>query len=321
MNSFSDEEWPTNEPISFNDFSIGEEQSTSTIISLAWSAPGLAKNKRSVLAVLTSNLLLSFWASVSEPRLNASWRRVFIVNSGIKQSWERRCLLVNRVPYVGTPLLYKMRIRSFAWSPRLLIGTEKENRLQKECFFLGVANDEDELLCLLISSPFLSDSRSWDCYIIKVISVDHAEHLADELVPNEGLSTASQEVQRSSQVLTNTEGERVRKTVTNARTIQPSLLKNAMEKKAFIDHITWGPWRNKETVKSVLTVVRNDEIAHYSFVVSLHFLGDKQLPLIPRFHLKSCYRRRECQLLNGNGLAAWYPNVSLIRIRSTMSPS
>ena len=49
---FITQEWPWQVPASFKNMSIGEEQARATVTALAWSPPGLAKHRRSILAVL-----------------------------------------------------------------------------------------------------------------------------------------------------------------------------------------------------------------------------------------------------------------------------
>ncbi|KAI2795299.1 hypothetical protein POX_a01905 [Penicillium oxalicum] len=77
VNLFTQAEWQNIQPQNRDDFSIGAEQSTSTVVGLAWSPPGLARFRRSVLAVLTSNLLLSLWESAGMP---GQWNRVAVIN-------------------------------------------------------------------------------------------------------------------------------------------------------------------------------------------------------------------------------------------------
>lgn len=102
-NSFTPQEWPLQGPRSFQDMSVGEEQSESHVAAIAWSPPGLALHKRSVLAVLTNNCILSLWASISDPRESSSWKRIMVVNQSVDGASQT------------LPL---KRIHGMAWAPQ-----------------------------------------------------------------------------------------------------------------------------------------------------------------------------------------------------------
>ncbi|RMZ77861.1 hypothetical protein DV738_g4094, partial [Chaetothyriales sp. CBS 135597] len=91
VNRFSEHEWPRQELAAIRHLSIGEEQSESKVVALGWSPPGLGLHKRGVLAVLTSNLVLSLWESNGKP---GTWRRALVRRS--------------------------QRIRAFTWLPPLI---------------------------------------------------------------------------------------------------------------------------------------------------------------------------------------------------------
>lgn len=110
VNLFEQSEWPFQELAPVRHFSLGEELSDSTIVSLAWSPPGLGLYRRSVLAVLTSNLILSFWES--NGRLGV-WQRTCIVNQH----------LVNRESQKSDNARRRQRIRAFHWLPSLPAST------------------------------------------------------------------------------------------------------------------------------------------------------------------------------------------------------
>lgn len=103
VNQFEEAEWPFQDLTNIMHFSLGEELSDSTIVSLAWSPPGLGLHRRSVLAVLTSNLVLSFWET-----------------DGRLDSWERTCIVNHHLPVQNDPqhpsrVRRQRRIRAFCW--------------------------------------------------------------------------------------------------------------------------------------------------------------------------------------------------------------
>ena len=153
ISKFTLDEWPRREPASFQEMSIGEEQTRATVTALAWSPPGLAKHGRSVLAVLTSNLILSLWASNSDPTDLGSWERVSVVN---------------KVLLSGSRL--QQRIRSMAWAPtnpqhvdRLTPSSGKKWGIP----LLAVADDSSGLYFLKVSSPYNGQSLAWNVEVLR----------------------------------------------------------------------------------------------------------------------------------------------------------
>lgn len=143
VNVFTYDEWPLQTRASFADMSIGEEQARVTITSLAWSPPGVAKHKRSVLAILTTNLLLSLWAPGGDPVDSERWQRVAIIDS--------------------------MRVRSMAWIPANAFYAEPQMPLSTRKWgtpLLAVADDQNGIAFLTVSSPYTSASTSWDTQTI-----------------------------------------------------------------------------------------------------------------------------------------------------------
>lgn len=107
VNQFETSEWPVQEMAVMQEFSIGEELSDSSIVSLAWSPPGLGLYRRGVLAILTSNLVLSFWET--NGRLGV-WERTLVVNQHLSIDSTAEILVNHR---------RKWRIRAFCWLPTL----------------------------------------------------------------------------------------------------------------------------------------------------------------------------------------------------------
>ncbi|ETN41155.1 uncharacterized protein HMPREF1541_03090 [Cyphellophora europaea CBS 101466] len=90
-------------------FSIGREQSTSTVVALAWSSKGLGIHKRPVLAILSSSHVLSFWEY-----------------TGTNGTWRRTCI-INNVSFSGSTGSFREQGRSiyaFVWLPPLSVGAE-----------------------------------------------------------------------------------------------------------------------------------------------------------------------------------------------------
>ena len=147
VSSFTFTEWPWQEPASFKDLSIGEEQARATVTALAWSPAGLATHRRSVLAVLTSNLILSFWASNADPSDANSWERVLVVNKALLS---------------GSRL--QQRIRSMAWAPtdpQYVDRSTPFSRNKWGIHLIAIADDNNGLYVLKASSPVTGPASKW----------------------------------------------------------------------------------------------------------------------------------------------------------------
>ena len=105
VNQFEPDEWPLQNLATISQFSLGEELSESIVVSISWSSPGLGLHKRSVLAVLTSNLILSIWETNGKPGL---WQRTGIVNPHLATVPDREDFMRQRI-----------RVRAFTWLPSL----------------------------------------------------------------------------------------------------------------------------------------------------------------------------------------------------------
>ncbi|KAL5366271.1 transcription factor IIIC subunit delta N-term-domain-containing protein [Aspergillus floccosus] len=143
-NTFTVTEWPTILPRPQEYFSVGAEQSNSTVADLAWSSPGLGKHRRCTLAVLTSNLLLSFYESSGS---QGKFTRVALVNETLRRHFE---------PIISDEGLRakKSNIRSFAWSPPLKVPSTDPASLGFEhrwgIHLLSVTNDDNDVILLQV---------------------------------------------------------------------------------------------------------------------------------------------------------------------------
>ena len=147
VSSFTFAEWPWQEPASFRDMSIGEEQARATVTALAWSPAGLAKHRRPVLAVLTSNLILSLWTSNASPTDANSWERIVVINKALQ---------------TGSRL--QQRIRSMAWAPTNPQHVERQTPFSRRKWgipLIAVADDNNGLHVLKVSSPFPGPTSDW----------------------------------------------------------------------------------------------------------------------------------------------------------------
>jgi hypothetical protein len=160
-NVFTHQEWKVMMPTGRDEFSIGAEQSQSTVSQLAWSHQGLGLHRRCVLAVLTSNLLLSLYEADGQRR---TWSRVCVVNKALEKYFESK----DRPKSIGAS-----RIRSFAWCSPLRNDARDENDRADVRWgeqLLTVATDSNDIVLVRVKRNYSSKVLGWR-YSIDVI--DH----------------------------------------------------------------------------------------------------------------------------------------------------
>lgn len=199
-NLFTASEWPVIYPQDRQTFSIGAEQSNSTIVGLKWSPPGLGRHRRCVLSVLTSNLMLSFY----EPAGPGKWTRVAIVNDALKSYFE---------PLVEEegPRLRKSTIRSFSWCPPIKPARSDEPSTPYSVpdaetrwgvQLLAVTNDDNEVIFLRTQRSRL-EANSTNSYGFNLLSVTALGDLAGNypmIHPGSVFSTALKSRIKASQL-------------------------------------------------------------------------------------------------------------------------
>ncbi|KAJ6016150.1 hypothetical protein N7540_010741 [Penicillium herquei] len=176
VNFFTFTEWPNVHPQNRDDFSVGVEQSSSNVIGLAWSPPGLARYRRSVLAVLTSNLILSLWEPVGA---NGEWVRVCIINHALYPNPEA----LQKLHGAG---LQKTNIRSFQWCPPAQVSqdTASRSRTPEDRWgvqLMAVTTDANEVVFLRIYRP-TGLHHSSKAYIVTKLAT-HSIHGAENPFP------------------------------------------------------------------------------------------------------------------------------------------
>ncbi|KAJ5730643.1 uncharacterized protein N7483_005151 [Penicillium malachiteum] len=176
VNFFTFTEWPTVHPQNRDDFSVGVEQSPSNVIGLAWSPPGLARYRRSVLAILTSNLILSLWEPVGA---NGEWVRVCIINHALYPNPEA----LQKLHGAG---LQKTNIRSFQWCPPAQVSQNPGSRSRTPEDRWGVqlmaaTTDSNEVVFLRIYRPTGLHNSS-KAYIVNKLAT-HSIYGAEKQFP------------------------------------------------------------------------------------------------------------------------------------------
>ncbi|PYH79222.1 hypothetical protein BO82DRAFT_340783 [Aspergillus uvarum CBS 121591] len=204
VNVFTESEWPTIYPQKRDNFSLGGEQSLSTVVGLAWSPPGLAKFRRCVLAVFTSNLLLSLYEPVG---IQGKWTRVAIVNDSLKLHFQPQ------IQDEGLALR-KSYIRSFSWSLPLKVPIAEQDAESLAIpgvesrwghHLLSVANDSKDVIFLRVRSLVAVQSPRYTADVLAITSLNNPFVSYAEAQPS-------------------------------------SLFSATLQSKAIVSSMNWGPW-------------------------------------------------------------------------------
>jgi hypothetical protein len=170
---FTNAEWPSFLPGNRDEFSIAAEQSNANIINLAWSPLGVGKYRRSVLTVLTSNLVLSLWEPLG---LKKQWTRVRIINHTYWPQPEH-----SRDPKDHG--YRKTNIRSFAWCDSFKASDSTDpsalpaHESRWGASLLTVVNDLNEISVIQVrraNSVYMS-SKSYGLKILATHSLGNQE--------------------------------------------------------------------------------------------------------------------------------------------------
>lgn len=198
VNSFTADEWPPQDLYELDSFCIGEEQSSSTIVALSWSPVGLAKHKRSALAVLTTNHILSLWASASDLKTASSWERVIVINKALDNSNQQISPQYDGNLPSQKILRRLARIQSMSWASikpddilnQQDIFQEISSETSSTIQYLAITNDADEVVVLQIKSPWLHyGCSSWEAkaicratwkYLISLFVPDRSSGTGDD---------------------------------------------------------------------------------------------------------------------------------------------
>ena len=298
VSSFTCDEWPERELAASESFSIGEEQSNSTVTWLAWSPLRLAKHKRSVLAVLTSNHLLSLWAPDGDMGNEQSWNRVCVVNDAFQIAFQKDKFR-SRIENIRSQGL--RRVRSVAWAPSLNVDGVEHRHANSEidsiehdygaginvngdqasvnCTtqrsashhllptnyqLLAAANDLGGIYFLNLSSPFMNGSNGWEIEMLEMVALPNQDDMISDIehdIPDDGF------LSRHNPAILDSGNQNSQK----ALSVRPSLLAFALAKKSFVEDVLWSNWKPgtlQREERSVLTVRRSGVVSHLVIAIN-----------------------------------------------------
>jgi hypothetical protein len=131
----------------------------------------------------------------------------------------------------------RMRLRSFSWcppNPYLGFPSNIGSRLCWGPYILAVANDDNQVLFILVESPYSSDSRTqgWNATVIAHFSLNSSE-------TNPG---------------------------------PPAIFEDFMRQQSCFSHIAWSPWSSKEDgrLESIISYASNDTLYARNVSTTIH---------------------------------------------------
>ena len=151
-------------PTDFSIWSVGEEESTRSVVALDWTTLPIAKHQRYALGVLTSNHILAVWASNSTPTEAVTWERILIINHVLDSYFKTEEVDEN-------VWRLRRRIRSFAWSPRFYHSSQ---RTRTRAQYLALANEYNEIILVAIRTPLNVSKpglKPWDVSVLFHFSI------------------------------------------------------------------------------------------------------------------------------------------------------
>ena len=183
-NLFTAEEVPLTDPLSFKSFSAGEELSLRHVHALDWSSPGLSRFGGCVLAVLSSNHVLSFWECEGRPDVPSNWRRKIIVNHAIKSYYDRSDEVDGATEQEKREAKQvQQRVRAFEWSSPVFGNGDIEEanlapHIDSGTQYLAVSTEGGDILLLRVQSPYKIISPSTNEWKVEVVDAINVHQLA-----------------------------------------------------------------------------------------------------------------------------------------------
>jgi Transcription factor IIIC subunit delta N-term len=275
-NVFANKEWKTEWPSDRDSFSIGAEQSLSSVAALAWSHQGLGLHRRCVLAVLTSNLLLSLYEADGQRR---TWSRVAIVNKALGKYFRAK---TESSTDNSAQSLRKSRIRSFTWCPPLKNAQHDRPDVRWGEHMLTVATDDNDVVLIRVRRSSSSLGPTGSQY-----SMDVTAHFTlDNAGRNYGMVPTG------------------------------SLWADALESKSRILHVACGPWsriaeeNGRVTFGTLIAVVRGSTLHFVHAQASLVSGEDSTVSIEGQLSYTDILRSESgLDAINFTGPLSWIPIV------------
>ena len=157
-NAFTASEVPLHDPLSFVNFSIGEELSHRHVCALEWSSSGLAKFGACALAILSTNHVLSIWECDGRPEVKESWKRKVMVNHAVRDYYQSKDPISDDAKQEKREeAQVRQRIRAFAWSAitgrDCEVAESVQGYIRRHEHYLAVSTEAQDILMFRVDSP------------------------------------------------------------------------------------------------------------------------------------------------------------------------
>ena len=238
-NAFTLAEVPLLQPLTFENFSPGEELSLRHVHALEWSPPGLGRFRHCVLAVLSTNHILSIWECDGKANISTNWKRKVLINHALIAHYANVDGATGETEQqFSERKQVSQRVRAFAWSP-IAADSSRDGRHATSAHLLAVSTEAGDLVILRVRSPYdllAVDSTEWHVEVMRSFKLD-------ELV-----AEAQPEMSK-----------------------EPHMDNFFKTDHSIADHIAWGPWQTAEdtTVCATLAFVARRKL--YTFQIQTEF--------------------------------------------------
>lgn len=193
-----------------------------------------------------------------------------------------------------------------AWAPqaRQSLNTHDAQFDTRENFYsLAVSSDDDEILILLVTSPYVNHLSCWDAKIVKIIRFSDSGPKVDSNAIQVRASFGSERVEGANNARDPRNDHKLARG-------QASLFQNALEKKRFIHNLAWGPLNLTPNGKTILTCIRGGAVFHCVISISFPFPLDSIFSKLPHFRFE--YSHSSSDVDQYSGVSRWHSHVSAI---------
>ena len=173
VNAFTPVELPLVHPSTSANLSIGEELSIRHVLALRWSSSGIGRYGRCVLALLTTDHVLSIWECEGRPNARDDWKRKLVVNSAVRKYLASSDVSRGGVTQVQAERLQvQQRIRAFDWSPPIHTDSADDELtpfIGRGHQLLAVSTESGKVLLLRVWTPrdvLHPEIREWSVEVI-----------------------------------------------------------------------------------------------------------------------------------------------------------
>lgn len=196
-----------------------------------------------------------------------------------------------------------------SWAPWACSPCEETDQsvgAKRGAFMLAVGDDDGDISFLLLSSPYIPKSTSWNCTVIKVVFVTK-----EDLVVFPDVQADTSQIRPTDikdlphfRTVTYNIGE-----AKQSNHFHPSLFQSALEGKRFIDLIVWGPWSFGDVAETVVTFSRDGTFYHGLFEARFRVSKNRVFSDMVRLDFRRCLRQKSDDFPFSSCSTLWHSQV------------